>query len=276
MANDGDNKKKISRWLRPLMFPFEEGEPKATFVIVRHVSVTGKLSDVRTIKISEPREEASLLTLVLDIEQSALDDVEGTGGVQKYVLQGMDETKHSIGRLTLRYAATRQEDETGFDSDSEPATSQGALAMQMRHNEALERIDKAGWGNIINTQRLTIQSLTEQNEALLGKHLEYIALAEELTQRKHERELELLEQQNKGENRQRVARTLTALLPAVVKKLTGADLGPVTDPDTISMRQFLQTINEDELEKIASILGPEKSLALLSMLKGETEKPNDN
>jgi len=262
------------------MFPFDSEEPSITHVALKHVSVTGKFSEVRLIKISSNRDEALWVSTVGDLEQTALDDCEGSGGVQKYVIQGLEEngttTKSIISRLTLRYTATRSEEETGFDSDSEPANAQGITAQIMRHNEARERIDKAAWGNIINTQRLTIETLTEQNAVLMQKHLDMIETIEELASARHQRELETMQETNKAENRQRVARTLTTLLPAVVKKLTGADIGPVTDPDTLSMRAILQSLKEDQLEQITAILTPEQSMALLSMVKGEAEKPTDN
>jgi hypothetical protein len=275
MAIDGENKKKLSRWLRPLMFPFEETEPRAAVVAVKHVAVSGKLADVRAIKISEPRDEARFASIMVDIEQAALDDVEGTGGVQRYVVQALDEAKHAISRLTLRYQATRSEDEMEAGFESEPASAQGVTAQLMRHNEARERIDKAGWGNIINTQRLQIESLTEQNGIMMQKHLDMLALMEELQQAKHEREIDMLKAVNAAEIKQGIGRTFTALLPAIAKKLTGEDIGGIVDPDTMSMRQLLQTLKEDQLEAIQGILSPEQTLALLSMLKSEAVKPNN-
>jgi hypothetical protein len=273
MGQDGENKKKTSRWLRPLMFPFEEGEPKATFLALKHVGVSGKFADVRTMRITEPRDEAAFSSLMTDLEQAALDDCEGTGGVQKYVVQALDEGKHVISRLTLRYTAVRTEEEaSGYDGESEPANALGITAQLMRHVEVRERIDKAGWGNIINTQRLTIEALTEQVTALQQKHLDMLEMVEEMTQAKHERELALLKETNAAEIKQRIGRTVTALLPAVAKKLTGADIGPVTDPETLSMRELLETLTEEQIERLMPILTPDQTMSLLSMMKGQAEK----
>lgn len=275
MPTDSENKKKIARWLRPLVFPFEEGEPKAEWIKLLHVGPTGKFADVRSGKVGDNPDEARFQAIVNGMEESIVDDCEGTGGVQKYVIQALNKEMNVISRTAIRCTATRTVEENSYDSETEPPNATGLTTALMRHVEATNRISVGGWGNIINTQRQQIETLTEQNNVLVQKHLDMLSIMEELSQAKHERELDVMKEQNSAEIKQRIGRTFTALLPAVVKKMTGADIGPVTDPDTLSMREFLQTISEDELEKISSILGPDKSMALLSMLQGEAKK-SDN
>lgn len=275
MAQDGENKKKITRWLKPLMFPYEEGEPKAFYIAVKHVSASGRLADVVTRKIAEPRDEPSFSSYIADTEQACLDDCEGSGGVQKYVIQGMDEAKHVIGRLTVRYTASRTEDELDAGFDSEPATALGITAQLMRHNEARERIDKAGWGAIIQQQRLTIESLTEKNNELIQKHLDMMGVMEELQSMKSERELAVLKESNSMEIKQRIGKTITLLLPALAKKLTGVDTA-VTDPATVTMQELVTSLSESQLEALSGILTPEQTLAVLQLVKGEQEKTNGN
>jgi len=275
MATDSDNKKKISRWLRPLIFPFDESEPKAETLVLKHVGVNGKFADVRAGAVGPNPDEDRFQKILSGFEESIVDDCEGSGGVQKYVIQALNKDSHIIGRMTVRCTATRTEEENTYDSETEPPNAQGLTVALMRHVEATNRVSIGGWGNIITTQRQQIESLTEQNAVLVQRHLDMLENIEALSAAKHEREMDMIKEQNSAEIKQRIGRTFTALLPAVVKKMTGADIGPVTDPDTLSMREFLQTISEEELEKISSIIGPEKSMALLSMLQGEAAKTDN-
>lgn len=276
MANDSDNKTRLMRWLRPFLFPFDEGEPKAAQLKLLHVAGT-KLQDVRSFKVPDKVDESILDTLVTDLEQSAIDDVEGAGGMQRYVVQAIDSDKKLISRHQVRYSATRSQDEVGaFDLDSEPASMQGLLTMFMRHIEARERIDKAAWGNLINVQRGTIEDLAQKNNDLTERHLDFMGIMEEMLGKKHERELEVKRVEGNNEIKQKIGRQIAALLPAIAKRVGGVDLPDLKDPDTLSMRELLQTLNEEQLEKLQSVLTEDQMISVLSLLKTEATKDSDN
>jgi hypothetical protein len=225
---------------------------------------------------SDARIELSYLQFVGEIEQTILDDVEGTGGLQRYVLQALASDKHTIARLPLRYTATRTEEE--LDSlDSEPATAQGLLGQAYRHNEARERIDKAGWGTLINVQARTIETLAEQNNRLMGQAMDFLETLEEVASAKHVREMEVTRENNKAEIKQGMARQFGALMPAIAKKF-GVDIGDSQHPDVIQLRSLMAGMTEDQVNAMMSILKPEQVIELLTIIKrqGDNESEPDD
>ena len=271
---------KIGRWLRPLAFPFDDEQARAIAVSVRHASQTGRLTEVQTLKLppnmgdDNGAVEAAYSGFVTSLDQVAIDDVEGTGGVQRYVMVALASDKSPIARLTIRYAATRTEGETE-ELDSEPSNIAGMLAQTMRHNEARERIDKAGWGTLIATQARTIETLSERLEQSFQRQMDFIETLEEVATARHQRDLEVMREEGKFKLKGDAMRQLTALMPAFAKKF-GVDIGDSQHPDVMQFRSLMAGMSEEQINGLLSVLKPDQVIELLSLIKRQGEDGTDD
>jgi hypothetical protein len=138
----------------------------------------------------------------------------------------------------------------------------------MRHAEAFAKSLAVGAG-------VTIEQLTRQNarlasmvETLQAKHMEYVVLVEEMASNKHTRELELKEADAKAEGVAELARTASAMLPAVSRRLLGITPENYLSPEVIALRKLAGALTDSELDALQTALKPEHYAAVTEILKG--------
>lgn len=275
-ANDSDNKSRIIRWLRPIVFPFDSSKDRARYIAIKHVSVSGKGQDVRTLTIPDIEQdedrkavEGPFFMFAQEIHDALIDDVEGTGGLQRYNLQALDESGKVIARLPVRYSSVRTEGEMDGELDSEPNNKDGLLAQLMRHNEANSRISNAAMVQLFGMMTRHAEQLAERCEALTSRHVEMLDTVEELAGAKHEREMEMESARSSSETKTRLARQAEVLLPALAKRFAGVDIAPSMNPEVIEQREFIGSLTEDDITKMSSVLDPDKVMRLLSMIQSQ-------
>jgi hypothetical protein len=259
---------KIARWLRPLAFPFDAESPHAALITLRHVNVSDKASDVRSWKIPDGEEfdETALDSLVREMDGAILDDVEGIGGTQKYLLVAHDAEKKQCGRLPLRASAPMDDD--GDEVGSEPATAKGLLAANMRHVDNAHRVAVGASAGIIVTLSRQNAKKDEMIEKLVARALDNITLAENLLSQRMARDIELDAARASQARKDKFLTTVTSLLGPVAKKLTGAG-GPDADApfNQIEMKTLFEGMTEQEFEGIKKSLGPERFFLFLSLMQ---------
>lgn len=261
---------KLTRWLRPLAFPFDDKSPRAASLEVKHTNVNEKNTPLRKLGLPEELDEDKLRLLVDELEALLQDDADGIGGVQRYMVVAKDEAGENFARLSLRVAAAYQEgDPEGDEISSEPASLKGIAAQQMRHTDAAYRSLNMGFGQIITTQQRIISRLSEQNEKLASKAMDVLTHTEELLSRKHERDLELEDERGKQKRKTEFVHQIQAMVPAVVQKLTGiaAPAGPNDAFEVQSLKAIAESISEEQFDALKGILSPPQFFALASLME---------
>jgi hypothetical protein len=119
----------------------------------------------------------------------ALEDVDGSGGLSRFVVQiYRPGATTSLTRTWFRLAA---EDLDSVAESEDPATPAGMLSQSWRHNEALMKLSLS---TALEGQRLLSRELariTEQNERFEARHVEWIVAREALADRSAVRQLQV-------------------------------------------------------------------------------------
>lgn len=261
--------KKLENWLRRQVFIHRE-EGECTKLVLRHNGVN-KTQDVCTIPVKGADGELqSAETLVSDIWQAAWDDAEGQGGLQKYVVVAFfssDPLRH-VARLPFMIQATEDGGEGDDDgpAGSEPATKQGMLAQQMRHNEAIMRTSTMATGDIIRTQNKIIGQLRERINDLENGQREGMVKYEELVTYHHEREVEILRVKGQEKRKDEAFDQLKALGPVIINKLLGKKLlAESTDPAVLQLKEFMASVTAEQMQKLQGVLGPGQLISIYNM-----------
>lgn len=265
---DNHNRQKLSRWLHPLVFAPDDATPAR--VELRHVSVGDKSTSVRAWTLDAATDDR--VKAVCDqIDQVAADDADGVGGVQRYAVVASAADGASIARLVLRYRSEGDEGEKGEFGDSEPANGKGLAAQAMRHAEAYAKTLTISAGSTIEQQARLIGRLAGMVETLQSKHMEYVILVEEMASNKHTRDMELRDQETKSEGVAELARTASAMIPAVSRRLLGITPENYLSPEVVALRKLAGALTDGELDALQSALKPEHFATVTEILKGAAE-----
>jgi hypothetical protein len=269
MAIDANNRVKMQRWLKPLAFPFDSDEqPRADKLVVHHVTVNDKTSEVMACKVPGDFKEEDMEGLILRLEMAMLDDAEGFGGVQRYLVRAYAK-KQSIGRLALRYKASLDEEDI---SSSEPATEKGVTAMLMRHLEAKERIYASGFAQLIDQQSRQLADRERLIEMYSGRFIETQEAFEELMSLKHERDLQTSELESKTKMKQMLVDKAALILPAIASRLGLPVVGAKEDAKVQTLKGVLRTLKPEQLEQISAALTPEQGFALMTLMEDDIKE----
>jgi hypothetical protein len=247
------NRNRITRFLRSLVQEQPAELPLA--LVLRHVSINDRQVDVATFapqKLAEGGEqEASLGELVKRICDAIDNDVDGLGGVQRYLLIAVLDQR-PVGRLPLRCAASGADSGSIDAIESEPATPKGLLAQLMRHNEAQTRMFALSVGQVISTMQRTIARLQESAEIGEERRLEAVALTEDLLSQKHKRDLmtekAALDYTFKAEGFKKLLEIGTAVAGRI---LTGGKMGGL-------LERLFSSLTPDQFETLGKVLSPEQ------------------
>jgi hypothetical protein len=248
-----NNRNRITRFLRGLM---QELPPDGSLALVlRHVSINDRQVDVATFaqqKLADGGErEASIVELVKRICDAIDNDVDGLGGVQRYLLIAVVDQR-PVGRLPLRCAASGADSGSIDAIESEPATPKGLLAQLMRHNEAQTRMFALSVGQVISTMQRTIARLQENAEIGEERRLEAVALTEELLSQKHKRDLltekAALDYTFKAEGFKKLLEVGTALAGHI---MAGGKMGGL-------LKQLFASLSPEQFEALGRVLSPEQ------------------
>lgn len=238
---------KLVQWLRRQIY----GREGLCKLQIKHVLSGNKIgSEVHSFgkeQVKESLTPEELDSLVVDIEQITGDDAAGVGGVQKYALLATFENGDSA-RFVLRVQSDDQDNE---EIDSEPPTKAGLVAQQMRHNEAIMRVSAMSFQQVITMQNRIIVRLSEQNEQMMGKHMELMTAIEGLHTEKHLRDLETRKADAQLEHKKEIVQKLLLLAPTVVNKITGKHLMPVSQtPEDLQVHQLMASMTKEQMESL--------------------------
>ena len=224
-------------------------------------------------------DETSVDRLVDDIDKVTQDEADQLDGVQQYILYAYrDRTgDRATARFPIRQTGDSDEDQDNPNPQSEPASIQGVLAQQMRHNEALVRTSVGGWRDVINVLQKQTSRLAEQNEFLQAKLMEARVTVETAESTREVRLAERSEREARERRQDQLFDTFLPLLPAAVNMLSGRKLLPeATTPERMMVRKFFETVTPEQFKKLREVLEPEQYGIVVTMLADIQEGIDSN
>lgn len=266
------NRKRLSQWIRRRLMIVGVD---CTGLVLKHTTAnTSRRTGGTTIHQFEPPEsldDTAIAKFVEDVMTIIELDADGLTGVQSYSLLAYDGDK-AVGRLTVRIESDGMEDESDL---SEPATKQGSLHQQMRHNEALMK------GLITSQTQSTyaltrmVEYLSEQNSALMKGHLEQVMAMEQLLTMKHERDEMSRMTDAKITAINGGIDTVKMLGPILARRLAKRkdrkSLPAPADPIMQIIGQLATTLDNDQITQIAGTLNESQRLGFLELIAAAKE-----
>lgn len=207
----------------------------------------------------------------VEVLEAANSDAETiAGGMQRYVLRVYygDATEHAAQK-SFTAGKRLVEDEFG---GTEPPTALGQRAQAMRHTEGLHALVIRGMGGITDGLRrdlaeqrahaFELQRMTWQQEKDLR----------ELRSRDRKDELEYAEHQLRIDQQKTIYGIGMSLLPGIIGKLTGQNVGQQMTPGEVALRTLLNDLTTEEKMGILEALGDGNKVRLLQLLRAYDEQ----
>lgn len=273
-------KMKLQRWLRQSILVEDDERGKCKKLVIRHVA-GGKLGS-ELFAIPVPKKDIDdnwFEEITNQIDMSIVDDAEGIGGTQSYVVLPFYENMVGKpgGRFTIREAATSIDDPD--ELDSEPPTKTGIISQMMRHTEAATRMSLMASGQIITTLKNTNARQAEMIEKLVAEKMANLETMERLKSEELERRLVIQREERSEAMRAAVLDKVSVLLPLVVNKLTGKQAVPTggLSQTEAMVKGLVETIDMDQVEKLQTVLKPEQLVLLMEIFQNvsaKEEKPD--
>ncbi len=267
--------KNIVQWMKRQTF-VKRAAGECTRFVLHHVGSSGKLGpEVMTVNVGENKQpgeavnEEDLAGYAMEIEGEASNYAEAIGQTQTFAIAAYFEEDASKALARFAFRINVEEVEDNEELSSEGANPQGIQRQQMRHNEALMKINTGAFGSILNTLQRQNDQLSSMVEKLFNDRVEQIEAVETLISAKHQRDIEVEQQRISGEHKAKMLDNVLALLPAAANKFIGKKLLPETT-DVIQMQivRFMEALTPADAERmIASVAEPEKKVALLELFR---------
>lgn len=253
---------KLTKFVRRVTVP----SAGYTKIALMQFNVAGGGSLLRNYELSSDYgyDASKVAEVVAELMATAQEDADGRTGVTSYRLKAFKGVTQGESSGPFRLRSQDAEIDTDALGDTEPATKDGALAQQMRHNEVLMRL-------LVQQQEVSsrqsteiIARLTDREKHYADKHWEVTLQREELANEKDEREIARLKEMSKERRLDEALKTFKPLVPALMSKLKGMPVDAKANLNVESLKAILSDITPSDMEKIANILGP-RSLALAEM-----------
>lgn len=260
--------RELERFLRQQLFrPREE---KISSIELRHAASGSKGSIVDDFEFENINTD-NLSTLVDEVMNRSQNDADGMGGVHRYELHIVCEKK-----VTARFAfRVRSEDESVDESTGEEAaTSKGLLTQLMRHSEQQQRTMVSGIGAMVQMMHKTMERQETTIEKLLEERERDRERIEAARGGDHQREMELMDAHRRGEREDMMFAKINTLFPIILNKISGREMMPVEDKNLLA--GLVDTLSEEQFNKILSALKPEQQILLLTVIKEMKQKTLSN
>lgn len=209
---------------------------------------------------------------VLEAAQSDADTI--AGGLQRYVLRVYyGEALEHAAQKSFTAGKRLAEDDFG---GTEPPTRQGQQAQAMRHTEGLHALVIRGMGGITDGLRrdlaeqrahsIELQRMTWQQEKELR----------ELRSKDRQEQLEFAEHQLRIDQQKTIYGIGMALLPGLVGKLTGTQVGEQPSPGEVALQSLLADLSTEEKMGILEALEDGNKVRLIQLLRAYEEQRENN
>ena len=215
------NRSDLIKWLNGCVYKGKNGEGVRMFAL-RHLD-----ADERTDAVDEWPHKQGLDTADLadDIILSATRDAIGLEGVEKYVVEAYFGTSKTRGKrytATIDGGAVDRHDSETHSGRTEPAGPRGESMQLRRHVENMHRLSVGGANETIRILRSENESLRGMVEKLMSKHFDVINTYEELADKKHQRNIDLIKIQNEEKLKEQLLGQVVPLIPVLGMKAVAA------------------------------------------------------
>jgi len=271
----GLSKAKLARDVK--RWAYEGYRDEALSVVeLRHLSTANpKAAAVSAWKISK---DSDIDTLINEMEQASIDDAEGTEGTQRYAFLAFfgKNQHHSLRHPFCIYSPII--DSEGDESViSEPATPTGIVAQIMRHKENEHKISVGSTGEVLRILR-------NENDDLRGMIKEYqhnerlnIQAYQGLMNQQTLRDIETAKAKRRAEFEDMIGKNILLFVPTIVNRITGQKILPEsTSPKQEMLRQLLDTLTEEQLGKLSTVLNPMQMVPVIELIKGHLDEKEAN
>lgn len=261
--------RELERFLRQQLF--RERSEAITAIELRHAASGSKGNIVDDFEFGNINTD-NISSLIDDVLNRAQNDANGLGGVQRYELHILAGEK----KVAARFAFRIQGEDEAVDNiaGDEAANMKGLLTQLMRHNEQQNRTMMTGIGAMVQMMNRTIERDQDTIEHLLEERRKNWDIIEKGKTQEHERELELMEAHRKGEREDMMFQKINALFPLLLSKVSGKPA--VDSQEKTLLAGFVDSLSEEQFQKIASALSPEQQILLFTVVKEMKQKSLPN
>ena len=273
---------KIAPWMKR---QFYKGDPKfgpCEKIVLRHMRSDGiAAAEVFTYMADGDTTQMppSDLDLVLsEISMSAADHANGFGsGVQRYSLFSYFNALQTSPSCFPFFVQSDMIETNADAVSTEPATKEGMISMQMRHNDAIMRTTVMAMGGVTQALQRNLERFAMHNEKLIDDRMNTLKLIEDLINAKHERDLDIKREDWKMNVQSELLDKVKVLLPFMVNKMVGRQVLPEpTTPEAILVRSIVETLTVDQMEALKLVLKPEQTIAMMELAEAMVKKSGEN
>jgi hypothetical protein len=251
-------------WLKKAFFEKKDNDGALSRLELRQVVHGSADTVVETWNYNEDTPKANIDELASEIAQRAQSDCDETfdGPTQYTVLSFHGGTDFPSGRSPGARMLSRTRS-TGDIEETEPPTTKGFAAQQMRHNEALFRISMVNTEHQRQHDRKLLEMYQHRMEQLEERHFTSLHFIEEMLSERVKREIEGMEAKEGMVRKREAWNSAKILFPTVVNKLAGKTVMPVTTtPETEIARRLMESLTPEQVAKLQPILTTEQIIGL--------------
>lgn len=255
-----NQKRGLEQFMRQQIFR-ERQIPLEKFVL-RHAKVGTRGMEIDEFPITGTINGDQVPYMVDDVLSRAQSYADGLGSkLQNFSLEALVEGAKTGSKFAFRLRG-ESEDEDGEDGEEAP-TEKGLTSQLMRHNEALMRMLVMTTGSSVQHLQRQLEASGKTIQELVQAQNESRKLIEQANTEQHERDMQMLLTSGQEERKAVLFKQVEALLPIVMKKITGAPL--LSEKETSLIGPFMSSLTEDQIRSIASNLSPEQQIALFKV-----------
>lgn len=250
-------------------------EGRLSRVLVRHATGGPRAQPVAELDVDDRLRSAE--ALAAEIRGIAEADAKGFGGMeQRYVAQGFygSSAEPAPDRCAFRI---HNDYEDGADAvfDGSDPSAKTLLKQLMTHNEVLMRTVVAAMPQIIQQHQSLLNSAHDRIAKLEQREATVRDMYEDLSDRRHQREIEVREQDRVEQRDKALLGKVDLLLPVVLSKLQGGAPARLSlssgaggkDAWHQMLEGLFEDLTEEQLRQVQTILKPEQVIVFLELYK---------
>lgn len=244
--------------------------------IVFHEGIDG-LSRLHMERAPDPDSdegEIDVAQILYDAAEKDASTRPNSGNPERYIITAnveIDDSMQEVGQTS--FVLTRRGIQLS-DTGHLPANEKGVIAQQLRQTSELHRM-------LIETHHAGSQRLVEENRRLASqvsasqdREIRVIQLAQDLMDKKEERDLRRAESERAAQRSEQMFQLLMTMVPILLAKFVGTGVGKLAAGSLPAMgntardrsvANLIKGLDSKTIEKIAEELTPEQQLAFFEI-----------
>lgn len=242
-------------------------------------------NEVETFEITEALAPEDMEALASTIHGRAQMDADGLGpAVHAYVLYSFEKAGEEYRQSSRVIFRVRGIHDDSFDEiedvEAEIAGSDPGLkqltGQLMRHNEANNRTMVGSWGSMLTHMARQMESRDKMIEKMYEQRQKDFEAIERARSEEATRQLEFYKEQSRQQRFDMALRKATTLAPVLLNHLTGGKVAGDASPIMLMLKEFKNTLTQDQLMAIAGKLQPAQAIALMEIIKSIPKDKEEN